>query len=104
MIAIPAIRRQADQRWIIRLWRGAPCRARFQYFELDGVWSADLDWDDEWLSAIPEWIPQRLRSRAHRELRRLKREPSATPRERLARINHRRRAMAQQVRPRLVQP
>lgn len=87
MIAIPAIRRQADQRWIVYLWRGAPSRVRFQYFVCGEIeLNHEAEWSSQWTTPLPSEIPPRLKARAHRELRRLERhveQPMSTPANRL---------------------
>lgn len=109
MIAIPSIRRQADQRWIVHLWRDNPCRATFRHYEM-GVIAIDhhAQWlDGAWVGHLPAEIPPRLKARAHRELRRLSRhqeKPLTTPADRLANSRARRRSLATGQRPRLWRP
>jgi hypothetical protein len=75
MIAIPAIRRNAAQRWIVHLWRGEPFKAHFRHYEMGKI---DVDHTAEWVAGgwagvLPVAIPPRLKARAHRELLRLSR-------------------------------
>lgn len=75
MIAIPAIRRKTDQRWLVYLWNGEPCRATFRHYD-HGHIAVDhsCQWTEAgWVEPLPSEIPPRLRARAHRELRRLAR-------------------------------
>lgn len=109
MIAIPGIRRLADQRWIVHLWRDEPCRATFRHYAAGQI---DVEHQAEWVAGgwvapIPVAIPPKLAARAHRELRRLARglgHPLSTPADRLANSKARRRSLATGQRPRLWRP
>jgi hypothetical protein len=109
MIAIPGIRRQADQRWVVHLWRGEPCRAAFRHYDLGVIaMNHQAEWaDGEWVEALPSQIPPRLKARAHRELRRLARHQEQvidSPADRLVNSRARRRSLATGQRPRLWRP
>lgn len=105
MIAIPSIRRLANERWIVHLWRGKPCQANFRYYRYGVIKVNHLaEWDDCWSEPLPVEIPPGLKSRAHRELRRLVRhvEQELSVPEHLAQVRAKRRKRLQIQRPKLL--
>jgi len=66
--------RRAPERWIVKLWRGEPCRARFIHSQDERLTVHGLEWaDGHWLQPVTPQIPAALAARAHRTLRQLQR-------------------------------
>lgn len=107
VLVMPPWRREAADRWVVRLWRN-PARASFSHYqsgrltmERSVAWSP-AGWADHCPSPQP---PAALIARAHRCLRQLQRTTAAaSPAERLASIQRQRTARHTARTPVLLKP